>query len=100
MGLKTINYYITTLGITIDTAYAKITNLFLDKDSNCKAIAGIQQTRNDIDSLNILDTKEINFVVDKTLPIYEQAYIKLKEVLTDWEDDIPETEEVLEEVIQ
>ena len=99
MGLKTVNYVIPTLGITIDNAYAKIISIIIDKDGNAKAYAGIQQTRDNVENLEPLEIKEVNYIDDKLGNTYELAYIALKSILSDWEDDIPEAEEVLEEAL-
>ena len=90
MGLKTTNYAVSALGITLDTAYAKIGNIELDKVGNAKAVIEIQQSREDAETLNPLETHEFNFIADKTLPIYEQAYLSAKSgMFNAWDDDIP-----------
>ncbi len=48
MGLKKTNYTIEEMGITIPTAYAQITNLFIDLSGEAHARFSIQQTREDI----------------------------------------------------
>ena len=93
MGLKTTNYEIKDLGITVPTAYAQVTSLFVDKDSNAYADFSIQQNREDIGNKEAFATESINCVIDKTQPIYTQVYNKAKTTIFEgWEDDIVETE--------
>ena len=88
MGLKTTNYTISAIGIMLENAYAKVGNIDIDKMGNAKAVIEIQQTRENVELLEPLETHEVNFIADKTLPIYEQAYTAAKTILTDWQDDI------------
>ena len=106
MGLKTTNYEVKKIGITISEAYAKFIQIDLDKDGNVKAFLAIQQTREDFESLQALELHEFNFIADKDLPIYLQAYEFAKaNGFSNWEDDIVEeippstiVNETLEEV--
>lgn len=89
MGLKTTNYTVWELGITLDNAYAKVQSINLDKSGNAKALIAIQQSREATETLEPLELHEVNFVADKTLPIYEQAYIAAKaNGFNQWTDDI------------
>lgn len=89
MGLKTENYIVHSLGITLESAYAKIGKLEVDKNGNAKAVVEIQQSRDLAETLEPLEMHEVNFIADKTKPIYEQAYIAAKTALFhNWEDDI------------
>ena len=93
MGLKKNNYTIEEMGITIPTAYAQITNLFVDFSGEAHARFAIQQTREDIQAKQDLETKSFNCIINKDLPVHQQVYIKAKEtIFTDWEDDIVEAE--------
>ena len=89
MGFKTTNYNIKELDITIPTAYAKINDLFVDKNGNAYAKFAIQQTREDVESKQPVSVESVNCVIDKTAPLYEQLYLAAKEkMFADWEDDI------------
>ena len=89
MGLKTTNYSVPSLGVTLDAAYALISDLYVDKQGNAKAVFEIQQSRENALGLAPLDSVEVNFTADKTGLIYEQAYAAGKaQKFTDWQDDI------------
>lgn len=93
MGLKTTNYTVFELGLTIDNAYAKIYSICIDNYGNAKAVIAIQQSRDTIDTLEPLELHEVNFIADKTQPIFEQAYIAAKaNGFNLWDDDIPKIE--------
>lgn len=93
MGLKTTNYEIKDLGLTVPTAYAQITSLFSDKDGNAYADLTVQQNREDIGIKAPFSKQSISCAIDKNLPIYTQIYNKAKEELfAGWEDDIVEQE--------
>ena len=90
MGLKTTNYTIADKGLTLDTAYAQVESLHTDLAGNCKAFIKVQTSRAAM-SLAALETKEVNLVADKSLPLYEQVYTAAKaDMFSGWEDDIPE----------
>ena len=89
MGLKTTNYNVSSLGVTLDAAYAIISDLYVDKQGNAKAVFEIQQSRENALGLAPLDSVEVNFTADKTGKVYEQAYAAGKtQKFTDWQDDI------------
>lgn len=89
MGLKTLNYLIPDLGLTIPTAYCKVTRLDINKYGKVMAYAEIQQTRDDCENRMPLQVIGFNFINNKVINVFEQAYITLKEtILTGWEDDI------------
>lgn len=91
MGLKTINYKIKNLGITIPTAYARIASVHTSLDGRTSVVFEIQQNREDIGTKDALERKLLRILIDKKLSSYEQAYNKAKEELfADWEDDIVE----------
>lgn len=93
MGLKTTNYEIKDLGITVPTAYAQVTSLFIGKDGRAYADFSIQQNREDVGTKDAFTKERVNCTVDKTQPIYTQVYNKAKETIFEgWEDDIVETE--------
>ena len=92
MGLKITNYEVKRIGITLSEAYAKIIQIDLDKDGNTKAVLAIQQTREDFESLQALELHEFNFIADKNVAVYYQAYEFAKaNGFTAWEDDISPT---------
>lgn len=89
MGLKTTNYEVKELGITIPTAYAQITSLCVDSKGEAFAAFSIQQNREDITNKNEIETEHFNVVIDKNQPLYAQIYNAAKEELfAGWEDDI------------
>ena len=89
MGLKTTNYNVPSLGVTIDAAYALISDLYVDKQGNGKAIFEIQQSRENALGLAPLESVEVNFTADKTGTIYTQAYAAGKaQKFKGWQDDI------------
>lgn len=96
MGLKTTNYRVEDLGITIPTAYAQLVRVSVDAKGRASGTFKIQQTRSDIDAKDTLADAHIHCKVDKTQPIFEQVYNAAKEKLfKGWEDDIvDETETV------
>ena len=89
MGLKTTNYEIKDLGITVPDAYAQITSIFADKNGKAYADFSIQQNRDDIGIKEAFTKESISCTIDKTQPIYTQVYNNAKEtIFKDWEDDI------------
>jgi len=89
MGLKTTNYNIPKLGITISNAYAKITNVLINNSGRADYTISIQQERSDIGVKQDLDRKSYSLPIDKTLPIYDQLYTYAKtHGFENWEDDI------------
>ncbi len=94
MGLKTTDYDVRGLGITVPTAYAQITSLFINKDSVAQAEFSIQQNREDIKERNAFAKETFNCLVDKNEPIYTQVYNKAKvAIFNGWEDDIVDESE-------
>lgn len=93
MGLKTTNYLIEEKGITLNTAYAKIGSIFVN-GNRATANFNIQQSREQTESLEPLDTVSVSCTIDKEKPLHEQMYLKAKEEsFKDWEDDIVEVTE-------
>ena len=91
MGLKTTNYEIKEFGITLPTAYARLTNININLSGEAFGMFEIHQTREDIDTNSPIERKNFNCAIDKDLPIHNQLYVKAKEdIFTDWEDDIVE----------
>lgn len=74
MGLKTTNYVSKRLNITLPEAYAKLTELTLQKDNNARAIFSIQSSREDINTLAPIDKVEVNFVWDRKTDLAKMAY--------------------------
>lgn len=74
MGLKTNNYVSKRLNITLPEAYAKLTELTLQKDNQARAIFSIQSSREDIKTLAPIDKVEVNFVWDRKADICKMAY--------------------------
>ena len=91
MGLKTTNYNIKNLGITIPNAYARIVSINSNMNGETSAIFEVQQERENIGVINALERQYISLNIDKSVSAYEQAYIKAKEeIFTGWTDDIVE----------
>lgn len=91
MGLKTTNYEIKDLGITVSDAYAQITSIFADKNGKAYADFSIQQNREDVGIKSPFARVNVSCDIDKTQPLYTQLYNKAKEeVFAGWEDDIVE----------
>lgn len=89
MGLKTTNYNVSSLGVTLDTAYAIISDLYIDKQGSAKAVFEIQKSRENALGLSPIESVEINFTADKTGAVYEQAYLAGKtQAFLGWQDDI------------
>lgn len=96
MGLKTTNYEIRELGLTVPTAYAQLAHVSVDLDGSASGIFIIQQARKDIGVKEALGKEFFRCKVDKTKPIHTQIYTAAKErVFTDWEDDIIEETETV-----
>mgnify|MGYP003296404535 CR=1 FL=1 len=97
MGLKTTNYEVKKFGITVPTAYARLTNVSIDVNGDAFGVFEIHQERDDLTTSEALDRVYLTTTINKDLPIYSQIYTKAKaEIFTGWEDDI--VEEILSEV--
>jgi hypothetical protein len=111
MGLKTTNYEVKKLGITIPEAYA-VADFSLEGNS-CLVTVKIQTSRENAKNLEPLETIHTHFVIDRNKNPFEEVYNKLKGqeiverenlvtgeketitvsgILYGWEDDIIEAE--------
>jgi hypothetical protein len=98
MGLKTTNYTVSDIGITIPNAYARVTNINVGLDGAATAIMEIQQTRSDVGSKPALSIEMVRCDIDKDLPLFEQIYEAAKlDKFNEWDDDIVEEVIVPEE---
>lgn len=89
MGLKITNYKIDGYGITLENAYAQLTNITVNVNGKVNCSFDIQQTREDIATKHPLERKMFSCEIDKDLPLYKQVYEKAKEeVFPGWQDDI------------
>lgn len=109
MGLKTTNYEVKKLGITLPEAYAIIGNLHIEKNGSGYAEMYVQATRDNVLNLQPLETKRVDFVWDRQADIAETIYATAKvektaqrynretkaqetvvtdTMFSDWEDDI------------
>lgn len=89
MGLKTNNYHVDDINVTLPEAYAQITHISVNFDGTANAMFAIQQSRDMISANEAIDTKHLRCSINKEQPIYAQVYTKAKEELfKDWEDDI------------
>lgn len=94
MGLKTTDYEVRGLGITVPTAYAQITQLLINKDNLAQATFSVQQNREDIKERTAFAKETFTCLVDKNEPIYTQVYNKAKvAIFNGWEDDIVDESE-------
>lgn len=76
MGLKTKNYEVKKLGITIPEAYA-VANLSIDGNS-CYVTVKIQTSRKNAQKLESLETINTHYVIDRSKNPFEEVYNKLK----------------------
>ena len=98
MGLKTTNYHIEDIGITVPNAYAQVTHINVNLDGTATAMVQIQQTREDIGIKAPLSTEMLRCNINKDLPLYTQVYEAAKlNTFKDWEDDIVEVETTVTE---
>ena len=89
MGLKISNYTVNEYGITLENAYAQLTNTIVDLKGVANCVFEIQQTREDIQNKEPLERKFFSCEIDKDLPLHKQIYENAKEELfPDWENDI------------
>ncbi len=89
MGLKTKNYEVKKLGITIPEAYAIIDKIENEKNSVLVTF-GIYAKREDQKDLNPLETKSFHFVWDRKSDIAVTAY-EIAKGQTVVEQEDPET---------
>lgn len=75
MGLKTTNYKVETLGITLPTAYAKISDIELKKG---RATFVIQSSRENVDTLAPIETITVPVDFKRTENPFETAYNSVK----------------------
>lgn len=91
MGLKTTNYEMKYLGVTLPEVYARLTHLNIDIEGQAFGIFEIHQNRESFSQTRPLDIQHFNCRIDKNENIYEQMYINAKKQLfPNWEDDIVE----------
>ncbi len=89
MGLKTNNYNVKVYGITLENAYARLTDIHIGINGRASANFEIQQERTDIGIKQPFERVHIGCIIDKDLPVHKQIYEYAKEtVFADWEDDI------------
>lgn len=89
MGLKTTNYKIENIGITVPEAYAMIDNIMVDVNGMANATINIQQNRNEVKSKMPFDRKHVRCKINKDIALFEQVYKAAKEqYFQDWQDDI------------
>lgn len=98
MGLKIDNYKVVNFGITVPTAYARITNLNVDTVGNAYYSLEVYQNRNDIFQREPLEVHHFSCRIDKNQPLYTQLYDEAKSfVFKNWEDDIVEDDPLYHE---
>lgn len=83
MGLKTTNYAIKELGITLPNAYALLKDI---KVVNNRGVAtfNIQSTRETATELKPIETVAVEFVFDRKENPVETAYKAVKGTRKDW----------------
>lgn len=84
MGLKTTNYTVKDLGITLPTAYAIIKEISLSPTDWVNATFIIQSNRANTVNLKPLEIIKINFKWDRKTNIVEMAYNLAKSKITDY----------------
>jgi hypothetical protein len=77
MGLKTTNYEVKELGITLPVAYAYIKKLYIDGTQGVAEFA-IQSTRETVQVLSPIKTIRFGFTVNRNENPYVTAYQKAK----------------------
>jgi hypothetical protein len=85
MGLKTTNYIVKDLGITLPTAYAKITEISLSPSDWVNATFIIQSDRENTSKLKPIEVIKISFKWDRKTNIVETAYNLAKSKIKDYE---------------
>ena len=101
MGLKTTNYEVKELGITVPTAYAQITSITSDREGNAYAQFVVQQSRDDIEVKDDIERLSVSYMINKSKPLYEQLYDVAKKTIFDgWEDDIVDETQVVGESVE
>ena len=116
MGLKTTNYEITKLGITLPDAYARIGKVEMSDNGSGYAIMHIQATRENALTLQPIDTKRVDFFWDRRKSIAECIYeaakvaktvrrknsetyqmenVVLDKMFSDWDNDIVNDEVII-----
>lgn len=91
MGLKTTNYFVPPVGITIPQAYAVCDVISSTINGYCTASFAIGPDRESIYAKTYvpIEVKVIKFNVDKNIPLWEQAYVEAKKTIFEgWQDDI------------
>lgn len=109
MGLKTKNYEVKKLGITLPDAYARIGKIEMSDNGSGYTEMHIQATRENALNLQPIETKRVDFFWDRKADIAETIYAaakvektfrrmnretrQMEEVVIDtmfkdWEDDI------------
>ena len=91
MGLKRDNYKVTSLGLDLASAYARITDVSVDLNGRAHAIFKIQQDREQIGRVNALETIVFSTQIDKDLLLHKQVYDAATtegQPFEGWEDDI------------
>ena len=89
MGLKTTNYEVKKYGITLNTAYARLTDVSINLNGEAYGTIEIHQDREDTNIKEAFEKYYVECEIDKDFPVHRQLYNKAKEVLfTEWNDDI------------
>lgn len=83
MGLKTTNYTIKELGITLPNAYALLKDIKV-VDNRGVATFNVQSTRETATELKPIETVAVEFVFDRTENPVETAYKAVKGTREDW----------------
>ena len=82
MGLKTTNYHINKLGLTMNDAYAMIKRMLVN-DMNVHVVFAVQSSRTSAQTLQPLEEKELYFTLpSRNCNPFEEAYIAAKKMIT------------------
>jgi hypothetical protein len=95
MGLKTKNYEVKKVGITLPEAYAVLKNLIIETDNRGRAIFAIQQNRESANTYVALDKVEVRFTWDRKTDPAKMAYNAAKTETREVEDGTDEEGNVL-----
>ena len=89
MGLKTTNYTVNRYGITLENAYARLTDISTNMSGQAYGTIEVFQNRDDAEMKEPFEKFYVECMIDKDLPLHRQLYEKAKEVyFSDWKDDI------------
>jgi hypothetical protein len=81
MGLKTKNYTIEEIGLTLPNAYAVIRNIYIDGERGVAEFA-VQTSRENAFNKKPIKIVSVEFTVDRNENVYKSAYRAAKDLVT------------------